>query len=67
MIRLTDLGGQTLWLNPDLIERLHSAPDTIISLLTGSTMMVREHPEEITRLIIDFRRLCGAPPALNKE
>jgi flagellar protein FlbD len=66
MIRLTDLGGQTLWLNPDLIERLQSTPDTVIMMLTGSNMMVRETPEEITLLIIDFRRLCNAA-VLKKE
>jgi flagellar protein FlbD len=60
MIKVTDLRGDAVWLNPDLIERIQQSPDTIIALLTGSSMMVQQSPEEITEAIIHFRRLCQA-------
>ncbi|MEN9359165.1 MAG: flagellar protein [Verrucomicrobiota bacterium] len=58
MIKITDLRGEPVWLNPDLIERIQTSPDTIVSLLTGSNMMVQERPEEIAASIAFFRRAC---------
>lgn len=60
MIKVTDLRGEVVWINPDLIERIQQSPDTIIALLTGSSMMVKESPEAITASIIQYRRLCQA-------
>jgi flagellar protein FlbD len=62
MIKLTDLGGRALWLNVDLIEKITVTPNTLISLLNGTNMMVRDNPEEIVAKIIEFRRLCGEKP-----
>lgn len=48
MIRLTRLRSpDPLYLNPDHIERLDRAHDTVVRLLNGSEYVVVETPDEI--------------------
>jgi flagellar protein FlbD len=71
MIKLTRLNNQPLAVNSDLIKFVEQAPDTVITLLTGEKLIVRESAEEVLQRIVDFRRaiLQGLaapwdPPAL---
>jgi flagellar protein FlbD len=57
MIQLTRLNGQSLVVNSDLIKLIESAPDTVISLLNGEKIVVRETREQILERIVQFRRL----------
>ena len=59
MVRITDMGGRTIYLNIDIIERIMSSPHTIISLLNGTTILAKETPEEIVGRIAEFRRQCN--------
>jgi flagellar protein FlbD len=65
LIRLTRLNGNPLALNSDLIKLVENAPDTVITLINGEKMIVRETTEDVIRQIIDFRRqvLAGLPSA----
>ncbi len=56
MIALTRLNGQYLAVNPDLIQFLEQAPDTVITLTSGEKLVVRESPEEVTTRIGQFRQ-----------
>ena len=60
MIRLTRLNGHAITLNSDLIKFVERAPDTVITLINGEKLIVREAEEEIVRLILEFRRSLGA-------
>ena len=51
MIMLTRLSGSPFVLNSDLIERIDSAPDTIITLVDGSKYVVSEHMRDIVAAI----------------
>jgi flagellar protein FlbD len=52
MIRLTRLrSSDSLYLNPDLIERLDRAHDTVVHLENGKEYVVLETPEEIVERI----------------
>ncbi|WP_336250257.1 flagellar FlbD family protein [Stomatohabitans albus] len=55
MIELTRLNGTTFYLNEDLIQVVEETPDTLISLIDGQRLVVRESARDITRLIIRFR------------
>lgn len=55
MIRLTKLDGQELVVNAELIEYIHAGPDTLIALTTDRKIMVRESPEEVIRLTLEFK------------
>jgi len=56
MIQLTRLNKQPLWLNSDLIKYVESSPDTLLTLLGGDKIVVRESCDEVVSRIIDFRR-----------
>jgi flagellar protein FlbD len=47
MITVTRLNGGSFALNPDLIERVESTPDTVITLVDATKYVVRESVEEI--------------------
>ncbi len=62
MIKVIDFGGQVKYLNPDLIERIESVPDTLLILVNGSRHRVRGSADEIVQEIVAFRRhiSCGS-------
>lgn len=60
MIQVTRLNQQQLVLNSDLIEHIETTPDTVITLTTGTKIMVRESSAEIIRRVAAFRREAGA-------
>jgi flagellar protein FlbD len=63
MIRLTRLNNQSLTVNSDLIKFVEQSPDTLITLVTGEKIVVRESAEEVLERLIEFRRsvLQGLP------
>lgn len=63
MIQLTRLNNTPLAVNSDLVKFVETAPDTVITLITGEKVVVRESTEEVIRRIIEFRRavLAGLP------
>jgi flagellar protein FlbD len=65
MIRLTRLNNQALTVNSDLIKFVEQSPDTLITLVTGEKLVVRESAEDVLASIIEFRRLVlqGLPSA----
>jgi len=63
MIRLTRLNNQPLVINSDLIKSVESAPDTVLTLVTGEKVIVLESSNDVLERIIEFRRriLEGLP------
>ncbi|MBO0901267.1 flagellar FlbD family protein [Cellulomonas sp. zg-ZUI222] len=55
MIVVTRLSGGRFGVNPDLIQRVDSAPDTILTLVDGTKLIVRESLDEVIALIHDQR------------
>jgi len=56
MIHLTRLNNQQLVVNADLIKFIENAPDTVITLLTGEKLIVRESADEVLERIREFQR-----------
>jgi flagellar protein FlbD len=56
MIRLTRLNNQGLTVNSDLIKFVEQSPDTLITLVTGEKIVVRESVEEVLARLVEFRR-----------
>lgn len=69
MISLTRLNHTVLVLNSDLIETIETAPDTVVSLVTGQKLIVLETPEEIVDRVVQFRRdvLAHPIPVLRRQ
>jgi flagellar protein FlbD len=57
MIRLHRLGGESheFDLNPDLILSVESTPDTVVTLTTGSKLVVAESPDSVTAAVREWR------------
>ncbi|HUO25897.1 MAG TPA: flagellar FlbD family protein [Candidatus Aquilonibacter sp.] len=56
MIHLTRLNNQPLVVNADLIKFIETSPDTVITLLTGEKLVVRESVEEVLDRVAEFQR-----------
>lgn len=56
MIFVTRMNGSVFFINPDLIQTVEATPDTVITLLSGTKFIVKEHPQEISDRFIDYRR-----------
>jgi flagellar protein FlbD len=56
MIPLTRLNGNPLAINSDLIKLIENAPDTVITLVSGEKIVVRETADQILERIVAFRR-----------
>ncbi|HEY0161249.1 MAG TPA: flagellar FlbD family protein [Edaphobacter sp.] len=57
MIELTRLNGSHLSLNCDLIKYADSAPDTVLTLVTGEKLVVLESRAEVMKRVIEYRGL----------
>lgn len=55
VIRLHRLNGETVWLNPDVIERVEAVPEALITTVDGSHYAVVETPEAIREAILTWR------------
>lgn len=56
MIQLTRLNSHPLALNSDLIKFVEQAPDTVITLVNGEKIVVRESADEVLDRVLQFRR-----------
>jgi len=57
MIRVTRLDKREIMLNAELIRSVEAAPDTIITLINGDLMIVRESVEQIMERCIEYARV----------
>lgn len=68
MIVVTRLNGPKFAVNPDLLQRIESTPDTILTLIDGTKYIVAESMEEITALVVEYRaRVVASTIALTGE
>jgi len=49
--------------NADLIESVEPTPDTVITLVSGNKLIVRDSMDEIARRIVEFKRKIYGPAA----
>lgn len=61
MIQLTRLNGSAIVLNSDLIKTAEASPDTMLTLINGEKLIVREDCDEVAERIVSYRaRLLAA-------
>ena len=56
MIRVTRLNDQPMVLNAELIKTVEETPDTMLTLINGEHVIVKETMDEIIRRAIDYTR-----------
>jgi flagellar protein FlbD len=55
MIEVTRLNGNPMMLNSDLIKTAESSPDTMLTLINGEKLIVREECGEIVERVLAYR------------
>jgi flagellar protein FlbD len=55
MIELTRLNGNPMVLNSDLIKTAEASPDTMLTLITGEKLIVREECGEVVERVLAYR------------
>jgi flagellar protein FlbD len=55
MIEVTRLNGNPMFLNSDLIKLCEASPDTMLTLIQGEKLIVRESCAEIVERILEYR------------
>ena len=66
MIRLNRLNKEPFLVNCDLIEFIEETPNTIVSMVSGRKLVVLETAQEITDLIVAYKRRIFGPEVTNK-
>ena len=55
MIELTRLNGTPIVLNSDLIKIAEASPDTMLTLINGEKLIVREKTAEVVERVLVYR------------
>lgn len=61
MIKLTQINGEEMTINADLIETIEKAHDTILTMTTSRRIRVREDIEQIVEKVIEYKRRINSP------
>lgn len=56
MIEVTRLNEKKLLINAELIERVEESPDTMITLTSGSKLIVKESRQDIRNLVVSYKK-----------
>ena len=73
MIEVTRLNGNPMLLNSDLVKTAEASPDTMVTLITGEKLIIKETCAEIMERVLDYRaKLLSVvarrlPPGVNLE
>ncbi len=61
MINLTQLNGQAVVINAELIALIEARPESILTLTSGQKLTVREAVTEIVEQVVNYRRRVLSP------
>ncbi len=69
MIKVTRLNNSELWINAEMIEFVEATPDTVISMISRSKIVVKEPPEAIVEAVVEYRQrvLSQRPRVIERE
>lgn len=61
MITVSRLDGTEIVVNAELILFVEATPDTVLSMLDGGKLVVRESTDEVVERVIAYRQHAYAP------
>jgi len=67
MIKITTLDKREMVLNAELIERIESVPETVITLTSGKKVLVTQAVDEIVDRVIAYRRQLQLPASSQQD
>jgi flagellar protein FlbD len=56
MIILTNINGEEIYINPEVIETIEGHTNAIITLTTKKKIIVKEKPAKVKELFIEYKR-----------
>jgi flagellar protein FlbD len=56
MIKLTKFTGEEFYLNPEVIKSVEEGGDTIVTLISGEKLLVREEAVVIAKSFISYKQ-----------
>jgi Uncharacterized protein, possibly involved in motility len=56
MIEVTRLNNEKITINAEFIEKIEETPDTVITLTSGSKLVVKESRQEVKNLVILYKK-----------
>ena len=62
MIRVTRLNGRPFCINSELIQFIEETPDTLVTLINGNQVVVKESLDEVIRRAVEYGRSIRAFP-----
>ena len=57
MIEVTKINDKKIILNAELIETVEETPDTVVTLVSGKKIIVKESRQEVKNLVISYRKI----------
>jgi len=63
MIRLTKMDGNPVMVNADWIQSLEPTPDTLITLMNGYKIIVRENIENVVKAFETYKKRVQSFPS----
>ncbi len=67
MIRLTQINGEEIVVNAELIETIEKAHDTIVTLTTSRRIRVRDDVDVIIEKVVEYRKRILTPKVDDKN
>lgn len=61
MIEVERMNNQKIFINPDLVQVIEAAPDTILTFQNGEKIVLKTKPEEIIDRIVHYRKRYTLP------
>ncbi|MHB1125899.1 MAG: flagellar FlbD family protein [Bacillota bacterium] len=58
MIRLTTLDNREITVNAELIERVESVPETVLTMVNNKKILVIENVDQVVARVIRYRRMA---------
>ncbi|MGQ9629615.1 MAG: flagellar FlbD family protein [bacterium] len=59
MIEVTRFDGSKFYVNAHQIEFIEATPDTVISLVSGKKIVVKDDIRDVIKKIMEYRRSIG--------
>ncbi len=67
MIEVTRMNGMKVTVNSDLIMTVEETPDTVLTLMGGQKLLIKESRQEVRNLVKSFKREIFAETADRSE
>lgn len=67
MVKLTRYDNKEFFVNAELIQFVESKPDTIITLISGEKIIVKESLDEVVNKIIHYKQIAHQAPLTNTK